>query len=91
VFFNATIPQNFELIKTMYAKASPSLMAAMIVSSIGHFCTAHRADEIEAFFTAHPLPSSARRISQALENMRANAAMLAAIGSSSLAKADFWN
>jgi hypothetical protein len=75
----------------MYAKASPSLMAAMIVSSIGHFCTARRADEIDAFFKAHPLPSCERRISQALENMRANAAMLGQIAHSKLAKADFWN
>jgi len=82
--------ENFEIIKTMFAKASPSLMAAMIVSSIGHFCTAARADEIDAFFQSHPLPSSARRISQALENMRANAAMLKQIGSSGLAQGTFW-
>lgn len=75
----------------MYAKASPSLMAAVIVASAGHFCTTQRADEIEAFFTAHPLPSCDRRISQALENMRANAAMLAQIAQSNLAKVEFWN
>ncbi len=74
----------------MYSKASPSLMAAMIVSSIARFCTADKANEIEAFFTAHPLPTCARRISQSLENMRANAAMLRAIGQSSLSTPAFW-
>jgi puromycin-sensitive aminopeptidase len=74
----------------MYAKASPSLMAAMVVSSIGRFCTAERAAEIEAFFAAHPLPSSARRISQALENMRSNSAMLDAIGRSKLVDPAYW-
>lgn len=75
----------------MFAKASPSLMAAMVVSSIGRFCTADKANEIEAFFTAHPLPSVERRISQSLENMRANAAMLGALRQSKLATAAFWN
>lgn len=83
--------QNFDLIKKMYSKASPSLMAAMIVSSIGRFCTSARADEVEAFFKTHPLPSCERRISQSLENMRANAAMLKAISQSRLATSAFWN
>ncbi len=75
----------------MYSKASPSLMAAMVVGSIGRFCTAERADEVEAFFKTHPLPSCERRISQSLENMRANGAMLKALGKSRLATSAFWN
>ena len=74
----------------MYAKASPSLLAAMVVSSIGRFCTAARADEVQAFFAQNPLPTVERRISQSLENMRANAAMLSAMGKSKLAEADYW-
>ena len=66
-------------------------MSAVLVSSIGRFCTAARADEIEHFFQTHPLPSSQRRISQALENMRANSAMLDAIAKSPLATAEYWN
>jgi puromycin-sensitive aminopeptidase len=79
------------VIKQMLAKASPSLMDAVIVNCISRFCTAERADEIEAYFNSHPLPQSSRRISQSLENMRANAKMLEAVGSSQLASADFWN
>lgn len=75
----------------MYAKASPSLMAAMIVSSISHFCTTDKANEIEKFFEINPLPSCARRISQSLENMRANAAMLNSIKTSKLSIPNFWN
>jgi len=74
----------------MYAKASPSLLAAMVVSSIGRFCTSARADEVEAYFKANPLPTVERRVSQSLENMRANAKMLAALYNSQLAEADYW-
>lgn len=84
------MPQNFELIKGMFAKASPSLMAAMVVTAIGRFCTAARAHEVEAFFKAHPLPTVERRINQSLENMRANAAMLEALGKSQLSTVEFW-
>ena len=44
-------------------------MAAMVVTSIGRFCTAARADEVQAFFEEHKLPAVERRISQSLENM----------------------
>jgi puromycin-sensitive aminopeptidase len=70
---------NFNEIKEKLAKASPSIMDAVIVNAISRFCTVEKAEAIEAFFTANPLPSSARRISQTLENMRASAKMLAAI------------
>mgnify|MGYP003709015923 CR=1 FL=1 len=75
----------------MFAKASPSLMAAMVVTSIGRFCTAARADEVQAFFNEHKLPAVERRISQSLENMRANASMLQALRRSKLSTAAFWN
>jgi hypothetical protein len=60
-------------------------MDAVIINCTSRFCTAARADEIEAFFAANPLPSSTRRISQTIEVMRTNAAMLARIQKSSLA------
>ena len=75
----------------MYAKASPSLMAAMVVSSMGRFCTTARATEVEAFFQTHPVPTVQRRIAQSLENMRANAAMLQTLRQSKLAEAAYWN
>jgi hypothetical protein len=85
-----TLFQNFDLIKRTFAKASPSLMSAMVVTSIGRFCTAQRADEVQAYFEAHPLPTVERRISQSLESMRANAALLEAIGKSKLAGPGYW-
>jgi len=77
--------QNFAVIKEKLAKASPSLMDAVIINCISRFCTDDRADEIEAFFKENPLPSSTRRISQSLEAMRSNAKMVKALGSSALA------
>jgi hypothetical protein len=44
--------------------ASASLMDATIVYSCGGFCSAEKADEIEAFFEANKLPSNQRKISQ---------------------------
>jgi hypothetical protein len=43
-----------------------------------------------AYFEAHPLPTVERRISQSLESMRANAALLEAIGKSKLAGPGYW-
>merc|ERR1712070_766199 len=47
--------ENFELIKEKLAKASSSLMDAMIVYSTTRFCTASKADEIAEFFKVNPL------------------------------------
>ncbi len=81
---------HFELIKEKLSKASPSLMDAVILNCISRFCTAARADEIDAYFKAHPLPSSERRISQSLENMRTSSQMLGMIANSKLASPAFW-
>lgn len=86
----AYFQENFEYIKEKLAKAAPSLMDAVIVNSVSRFCTEERAAEIENYFKAHPLPSSERRISQTLENMRANGKMLNAIRGSKLGDASFW-
>lgn len=66
-------------------------MDAVIVNCISRYATAEKANEIEDFFKANPLPSSARRISQSLENMRASAKMLGAIAHSKLAEESFWD
>jgi puromycin-sensitive aminopeptidase len=81
---------NFDKIKGMLEKASPSLMGACIIMCAGAFCSNEKADEIEAFFKAHPLPSNELKISQTVEGMRANAKLLKLLKSSELSKPDFW-
>jgi puromycin-sensitive aminopeptidase len=78
------------LIKEKLNKASPSLMDAVIVNCINRFCTYEKADEIEAFFAANPLPSSERRISQTIELIRSAASLLGRIMSSRLIDPAFW-
>jgi puromycin-sensitive aminopeptidase len=82
---------NFEKIKKMIGKASSSLMDACIVMCAGGFCTNEKADEIDAFFATHPVPSSTRKIAQVTEGMRANAKFLDLILSSDLKSPDFWS
>jgi len=84
------LQDNFALIKSMLAKAAPSLMDAVIINCVSRFCTEERANEIEAFFQQNPMPSSERRISQLLENMRTSGKMLQSMKSSKLADAAFW-
>jgi len=63
---------NFQTIKDMIGKGSPSLMDACIINCAGGFCSSEKADEIDAFFKANPLPSSARKIAQCIEGMNIN-------------------
>lgn len=81
---------NFAFIKDKLAKASPSLMGAVISYSISRFCTVDKAAEIEAFFAANPLPSSTRVIAQILERMRTNAKLLEIVKQSNMAEETFW-
>jgi len=81
---------NFALLKAKLAKASPSLMDAVIVNCTSRFCTADKAAEMEEFFKTHPLPSSARRISQSVELIRTNAAFLTHISKSRLLDPSFF-
>ena len=37
-------------------------MDACIINCAGGFCSGEKADEIDAYFKANPLPSSARKI-----------------------------
>ena len=82
---------NFAEIKAMVASASSALMDAVIVMCCASFCSYEKADEIEAFFKEHPLPSSERKISQTLEGMRSNAKFLGILQSSQLARPEFWS
>jgi puromycin-sensitive aminopeptidase len=81
---------NFDRIRGMLETASPSLMGATIVMCAGAFCSNDKADEIEAFFAAHPLPQCTLKISQTVEAMRTNAKFLAALEASPLSQAQFW-
>eukprot|EP01034_Spumella_vulgaris_P022812 gene22812-28982_t len=83
--------ENFDQIKLMLSKAIPSLMGAVIVNCVSRFATSERADEIEAFFTSHPLPNSTQRISQTLENIRASSKMLTLVRQSRLVEEEFWS
>lgn len=82
---------NFEKLQQMIGKGSASLMDACIVSCAGGFCSAAKADEIDAFFEKHPLPSSTRKIAQTTENMRTNAKFLSTLQASALSTDDFWD
>jgi hypothetical protein len=82
---------NFEKIKSMIANASSSLMDACIVMCAGGFSTYNMADEIDAFFESHPLPSNTRKIAQLTEGMRASAKFLDTLLSSELVNRDFWD
>ena len=84
------LQDHFERLQGMLAKASPSLMSAVVVMCAGGFASEDMADEIDKFFVDHPLPNCARRIAQMTENMRANGKFLATIQASALSKPEFW-
>jgi puromycin-sensitive aminopeptidase len=85
-FFKA----NYDRIRGLIAKASPSIMDAVIEASCGSFVTEQRADEVEAYFATKDLPLNQRTIEQALETIRSKAAFLRYLLASSAAAADFW-
>ena len=66
-------------------------MDAVIVNSIGIFSTIEKANEIEEYFKENPIPKSERRISQAIETIRTNGALLLKIKESELVHPAFWN
>ncbi|KAG5192903.1 membrane alanyl aminopeptidase [Tribonema minus] len=87
----AFFKDNFERLRGMLGKASPSLMDAVILYSSGGFCDHDKAAEVEQFFKDHPLPSNARKISQVLEGIRINATFLQRMTTSPLADKSFWD
>jgi puromycin-sensitive aminopeptidase len=82
---------NFDKIKAMVDKASPSIMGAVIVMCCSGFATQARADEIQNYFEVHPLPKNARKIAQILEGMSTNAKFLDKLKASDLANKSFWD
>jgi hypothetical protein len=80
-----------EYIKDKLKKAHPSLIDACIGYVLSRFTTRAQADEVVAFFEKNPLPSSTRRISQLVESIRSNAALLDILNRSNLTNPSFWN
>eukprot|EP00040_Diaphanoeca_grandis_P006211 m.36419 g.36419 ORF g.36419 m.36419 type:complete len:873 (-) comp17353_c0_seq3:305-2923(-) len=82
--------ENIAVYEDMLKNASPSLMNAVIVNSIGYFSTLERAEEIETYFNENPLPKSSRKIAQCVEAIRNNGQFLLKVKSSKLIEANFW-
>ena len=72
----AFFKDNFAKLQEMLASASPSLMSAVIVYLTSFAASNERADELEQWFEAHPMPAQNRKVAQLLEGMRTNAAFL---------------
>mmetsp|Transcript_115080 Transcript_115080/g.245862 ORF Transcript_115080/g.245862 Transcript_115080/m.245862 type:complete len:882 (+) Transcript_115080:55-2700(+) len=83
--------ENFTKIKAMLKAANPSLMDSVIQLSTSGFCSSAAADEIEDFFKKNPMPDNKRKLSQILEEMRANAAFLDKILKTPLNEEKFWD
>ena len=65
-------------------------MDATIGCSCSRFITIEKSNEIESFFNTHHLPSSKRRISQLIENMKTTGNLLNKIKISTLVHCDTW-
>jgi len=84
------LQQHVEEIRAMVKSASPSLMDAVISYCSGGFCSAAKADEVQRFFEAKPFPQNRRKISQVLEEIRANAAFVERMLGTDIVKDEFW-
>lgn len=82
--------ENHKRLSEMLAKASPSLMDAVIVMCAGGFCSESKAAEIETFFQTNPYPKNERKISQMTENMKANGKFLTTLQASEIGQPNFW-
>ena len=65
-------------------------MDALIINCVARFSTVEKAQEIETYFQANPIPSSSRKISQIVESIRNTGSMLNRVRESNLARATFW-
>ena len=68
------VKENWEEIDRRYGKGGFAIMR--LVSIAGGFASAEREEDVRAFFEAHPAPSAARSVRQALESIRLNARWL---------------
>ena len=83
--------ENFDYIADeILALCSSSVMDAVIISTVGHFCKNESADEVESFFSNHPLPLSKHCIHQSVQKIRVQAKMTNTIRQSSLASPTYW-
>ncbi|MFQ6012401.1 MAG: M1 family metallopeptidase [Thermoplasmata archaeon] len=69
------VKENWSEFDRRYGKGG--FMIGRLVGITDAFTTPDRADEVDAFFQAHPAPAAKRRIQQALERIRLNARWLA--------------
>lgn len=84
------VQTNFEAIKQRTV-STPNLLDHVIAAACGGFTSEARAVEIDAFFQAHPLPGSTRKLAQLIEAVRVSAAYVRCLESSPVASAEFWN
>ena len=82
--------EHFSRIRDKVAKANIWSMTAMIVACSSKFCTHDRANEVEAFFQAHPVEGSDKRVAQIVERTRANAGLSEQVKKSTLMSPEFW-
>ena len=75
--FRREIDIEMKLFATAEHKSKVGAFQGMpyLVTSLGAFCSAARADEVTAFFAAHPAPEAARALRQATERITACAAV----------------
>ncbi len=69
------LQENWEEFDRRYSKGGFAI--GRLVGITDAFTTPQRAEEVEAFFKAHPAPPARRRIQQSLERIRLNARWLA--------------
>ena len=81
----AYFQEHFERLTGMLAKSVSWLTDALVLNSVSGFATAAKADEVAAFFEAHPVPQSSRKIAQAVENIRTSAAYCDRLASANVA------
>ena len=75
----AHFTEKLDAYKAKVGEAGSSIMDASIVGACGGFCTDTAANDIVAFFEAHPLPRNTRKIDQIVESTRASAAYVSRI------------
>ena len=76
----AHFTEKLDAYKAKVGEAGSSIMDASIVGACGGFCTEAAANDIVAFFEAHPLPRNTRKIDRIVESTRASAAYVCASG-----------
>ncbi|KAF4678888.1 hypothetical protein FOZ63_026883, partial [Perkinsus olseni] len=81
---------NFDACRGRVATASPSLLAAVVSSCARGSVTYEMADNVEKLAKEKELTSISRIISQIVENIRSNAALVDRAKSSAIASPEFW-